>query len=116
MNARILFALVPALVITVGCAPLGERIIGRWSDSEHTWDFKIDGTFTVERGLLSCGGTYRVLNRSEIRLEFSGLTGFLFKLAETSVGPKQFVVTVLLAGNTLVLKLPDGKELTLKRS
>lgn len=105
------------LVTTLGCgAILEKRIVGRWSDPDQTWEFRADGTFTVERGLLSSGGRFQATGGSELRLEFTGLTGFFIKLAETTSGPRPITAKAAIMGNTLHLELPPDRKLELKRN
>ena len=107
---------VPAvLLILVSCAPIEKRIVGRWGDADHVWVFHEDGTFLVERGILAGRGRFHPAGKDQVRLEFEGFGGLLQRLNETINGPRDLVLKVTLQGDTLQLRLPDGKNLQLKK-
>jgi hypothetical protein len=108
MHRRLIPSLVLAVVVTLGCTSLSRALPGKWVGDLWTLEFKADGTFSQERGLLRQTGRYVVQDQDQVRLEYDGVAGAINKITEIITGPKPLLVVVKLNGDQLELTWPDG--------
>jgi hypothetical protein len=97
-----------AIVQAISCAGLPKKLIGKWINADWTIEFRADGTFSSERGILGSKGTYAWDGPDRLRMEYQGVKGALGGLVETFTGPKPTVLTVQIKGDFLLLTRGDA--------
>lgn len=113
---RALIPTLSAMVVIVACSPVEKKIVGKWTGPDWVIEFKEDGTFLTERGVIGSRGRFYRNGDDRIRLEYEGVVGVLDKLKQTITGPKPNVVKVELKGDDLSLTWPDGEVVAYRRA